>query len=233
MTRSGSGVAGLAALRTAGQVLACAGMAAALLVAFISACGWAAPFSEAPPTMGLARPTAHTLRAGDLQIGMATVLSPLNLHLDYGVTDNVQVGVLPLILVMGFPNIGAKFGFSLDDRVSVAIPVALMYPIRGGGLITALGAVASATLEGFALHSGGTVALLGGGGLHFNVYGILDVDVAQDVKLVGELDLAPFSASVGVLARFLGSLDVRAGVDLVPLRFRIGVDWTVNLTGDR
>lgn len=96
-------------------------LAIGLLVAVGAPCV-AQGFQEAPPTWGLARPTAYTLRARELQIGVVSVTDSTSLYVNYGITRDLQVGMSPIYALRGSFNVGGKFAFSLGPDLAMALP---------------------------------------------------------------------------------------------------------------
>ena len=97
------------------------------LVSTTALCAVGQGFSDVPPTWGLARPTAYTLRARELQIGVVSVTEPASMYVNYGITSALQVGLWPIVALRGLFNVGGKFGFSLGPDLKMALPVSYWY----------------------------------------------------------------------------------------------------------
>ena len=204
--------------------------AAVVLVASCVIAGIGAPFQEAPPTTGVYRSTAYTLRGGEWQIGLGFVLTPLAvsvaplvMSVEYGITDHLQIGVAPIQAVLGQLNLHSKLRIHLGSRLDMGIPFSLWLYSDPIGFTWGTGAVLSLRLGGgIAFHGGlnmGVVREL----FYVSPYTIADFDVLPNLKLVGELGLIPVSMAVGMWVRPLPFLDVKLGLAPIPLSIIAGL----------
>lgn len=89
--------------------------------------GAAQGFGEVPPTWGLARPAAQTLRASELQIGLLSVTDTATLYVNFGLTDDLQIGSWPILALLGAFNVGGKYRFTPTPELEVGIPLNRWY----------------------------------------------------------------------------------------------------------
>ncbi len=184
-----------------------------LLVGIMGLGAWGAPFQRMPPTQALYRPTAYTLYPGELQIGLPSILDPLSAALEFGLTQNIQVGIEPLKLLDLDLGLLAKVGFPLIPGVELGFPLGVTPRTSPFSVSWHAGAVVSAILGG-GLSAHGGVWASGGEVFRTTAYGIVDYDLTGDLKLVGELGIAPLTPRVGVIVRALGFIDIRVGLSL-------------------
>jgi len=198
---------------------------AAVLLALGVASSAAQGFSEAPPTWGLARPTAHTLRASELQIGLLSVTDAATFYVNFGLTDNLQIGTWPILALQGAFNVGGKYRFTLTPELEVGIPLHCWYwEAQYRSYELHVGAVASLDLAtAVRLHVGLTIVT----GrwcdwwrcspvLTTTPHVISEFRLAETARVLAEVEAAPLKVKTGVLIRVLGAIDLRATLILVP-----------------
>lgn len=66
--------------------------------------------------------TAHTLEAGQLEVG---ILSPLQ----YGVSERVQVGLHPILLLIGAPNLAVRWRVTPAREVTVSLDLSAWWSL--------------------------------------------------------------------------------------------------------
>ncbi len=186
---------------------------AGLLVGVIGCGAWGMSFGRMPPTQALYRPTAYTLSPGELQIGIPSILEPLGTALEFGLTQNIQVGLEPLKLLDLDLGLLAKVGFPVIPGVEVAFPMGVT-PRTSPFRVTWHAGVVVSVLLGGGLRAHGGVMASGDEIFRTTAYGIIDYDLTDDLKLVGELGIAPLTPRVGVIVRTLGFIDIRVGLSL-------------------
>jgi len=203
--------------------------AAVVLMASCLVAGIAASFQEAPPTVGVYRANAYTLRGrewqigADVDVGLATLPQGISLRtygfgVAYGVTNQFQAGIVyytqlqaeqPFVIYALSTKLGLSLGVDLDLGVPFSVE---FYDARQGIQFRALqsGFVVSMRLGGaFTLH-GGTVVGLSRQGVGFvSPYASADFDLLPNLKLMGEVGLIPLSVAVGGWLRPLPFLDVK------------------------
>ena len=121
--------------------------------------GCAQGFPEVPPTWGLARPTAHTLRTTELQIGLVSVMNTATLYVNFGLADDLQIGISPILALQGAFNVGGKYRFSLTPEMEIGVPLDYWYwAAQYGSYVLHIGAIASLELAAaLRLHVGLTI----------------------------------------------------------------------------
>lgn len=142
--------------------------------------------------------------------------------MEYRITDQVQIGIDPILALLGQLNLGGKLRIPFGSSLDIGIPFGVrLHP----------------DLIGFALGTGAVLSLRLGGGLTFHggvklgmvqqfyvlPYAIADLDLLPNPKLVGEFGLIPVSVAVGVWLRALPFLDVKLALTLVPLFLSAGL----------
>jgi hypothetical protein len=189
--------------------------------------GVAQTFQERPITAGLREFTAYPLTAGSLQIG--NIVFPFDsaqlrwLALDFGLTNNFQIGTALAANFLGRLNLLGKYRFlHLDSGMDLALPFSIdvvLAPPRtlafGTGAILSWQFSASTSF-----HSGIWLALTNEPRVGVSaLYLIADVELTPNSKLLFELDLYPLVAdlvqiSLGELQRF-GFINVRVAATLL------------------
>jgi len=198
-------------------------LAIGLLVA-VGASGAAQGFPDVPPTWGLARPTAYTLRARELQIGVVSVTDPTSLYVNYGITPDLQVGLSPIVALRGTFNVGGKFAFSLGPDLQMALPVSYWYWTGSGsqelrvGIVLGLQVGTSLWLDaGLTVVTGQHCDWRGCWSVLFSTpHGIAQFALAETARVVVEVEAMDLKVKAGILVRVLDSVDLRATVSLVP-----------------
>lgn len=192
-----------------------------LLVGVLGCGVWGASFERMPPTQALYRPTAYTLYPGELEISVPSILAPFSAAVEFGLTQNIQIGIQPLRLFDLSLGFLAKVGLPLTPDVELGVPLGITPRVSPFSVSWHGGLVVSVQLGGgFTAHGG--AAASGGENFRTTAFGIVDYDLTDELKLVGELGIPPLSPGVGVLVRTLGFIDIRVGLSL-PFSFVGGV----------
>lgn len=106
-----------------GAQLVAGSLRVVLLVLAVSGAGQCS--LEPPPAWGLAWVTVYTLRAKELQVGLASIMDPNTLYVHLGLRDDVEIRLLPiLVLAQNVPNVGGKLHASLTPELNFAVPPA-------------------------------------------------------------------------------------------------------------
>ncbi len=207
-------------------------LAVGLLVA-VGASGAAQGFHDVPPTWGLARPTAYTLRARELQIGVVSVTEPASLYVNYGITSDLQVGLWPIAALRGTFNVGGKFAFSLGPDLKMALPVSYWYWTGSGsqelhvGIVLGLQVGTSLWLDaGLTVVTGRHCDRWSCWPVLFSTpHAIAQFALAETVRVVVEVEAMDLKVKAGFLVRALDSMDLRATLILVPtVELQLGVE---------
>lgn len=196
-------------------------LALVTVLALFSIGAFAASFPEKLPTHALYRPTSYTLQAGEWQIGLPTVLAPLAVSVEYGLTDGFQIGTMPLMLAFGQVYVGAKLGLPLGETFDIGLPFGFgFYPAPIGFVWNAGATLSLRAGEGFTLHGGASVS--GMQQILVSPFVVADLDVSPNFKAVGEVGLLPLMGGGGVLVRLLDFLEIRVGI-MFPYWFHGGI----------
>lgn len=125
-----------------------------LLVLAVSGAGQCS--LEPPPAWGLAWVTVYTLRAKELQVGLASIMDPNTLYVHLGLRDDVEIRLLPmLVLAQNVPNVGGKLHASLTPELNFAVPPHVYYWTNSGSFELHIGGVLGIPLGATAtLHAG-------------------------------------------------------------------------------
>ncbi len=187
---------------------------------FWLAAGYVAWGAELPLTLG--GETAYPLTPGAWLIGPIRLPGEpadfLGLHLRYGLTDQVQLGIQPVLLFLGLLNGELKYGFGtvagamLSAKASVAVPFDLSYLDLGiGGYLSFPGRLA--------WHMGVYLSLFPG--VNFSANLAADFTLFPWLHLLGEGSFAPPRLSLGSLVRLweLGLLRAVVGVEFTGAGF--------------
>lgn len=166
--------------------------------------------------------TAYPLAQGEWLIGPIRLPSEpadfLGLHLHYGLTDQVQFGMQPILLFLGLLNgeLKCRFdtvtGATFSAKASVAVPFNLSYVnLRFGGYLTFPGRLA--------WHVGTCLSLFPG--VNFSANLAADFALFPWLHLLGEGGFAPPRLLAGSLMRLgeLGLLRAVVGVEVTEAGF--------------
>lgn len=182
-------------------------------------------FEERPITEGLRELTAYPLVGGEVRIGdlfLPFDVSQLRwVAIDYGITNDFQLGTAIPADFLGTLNLLAKYRFLQLSDMSFALPLSLNITLEPRTLLFGSGLIVSGAFnEAFSYHSGAWVALTNEPRFALSaLYLIVDVNLLADTKLLLELDLYPSAMdlaqiSLGELQRF-GSLNLMVTATLV------------------
>lgn len=224
-------------MRKLTRVHAAVGVSLAILLATAVA-GVGVPFQEAPPTSGIHRPTAYTLRGGEWQIGgeMGFRLFPQeyvtsSVTVAYGLAPWFQMGVSLGHSIAAVPGVltyaaSAKFRVPLGEGFDLGVPFGVGFQDRGFGTEFGYlqgGVVVSMRLGEFTLHGGTTLGLRKEQGSYLQPYVVADFDLLPNLKLVGELGLIPVSVAAGAWLRLAAVVDVKLSFLPMAASVRAGV----------
>jgi len=197
---------------------------AALMI--ISASVEAQPFQDRPITEGLYGFTAYPLNRGGVRIGNLTFpfhLSQLQwIYIDYGLTEDLQIGSALPANFLGNLNLLGKFRFlQLPLGIELAIPFSIDLTLRPARrMVLGSGLILSWAMEGLSYHSGLWLSFSKEERLKPSIfYVIIDLDPLPDTKLLIELDVYPKADNpllirLGELRR-LSPLNLRVTATLV------------------
>ncbi|MCR4392625.1 MAG: hypothetical protein NUV94_07725 [Candidatus Acetothermia bacterium] len=208
--------------------------AAVLLLVAVTVTGGAASFRERPPTTGVHRPTAYTLRGGEwethLGVGLP-VTSPsyweTKAGLGVGIGGFLQFGIAlsygrqagPPPAYMTY-SASAKLRLSLGSDVDLAVPFAASFHDVGMGIefrYMQIGGVLSIRIDPVSLHGGTALGWDNNQGVYIRPYAIADLDFFPNLKVVGEVGFSPVSLAVGAWLRLLDFLDLKLALTPAPL----------------
>jgi len=197
-------------------------------------------FDKAPPTRGVERFTAHTLRGSELQLGMLFTQAYQDLYVEAGLSSSVQLGISVLTTIGGQPYGWLKMVNEIRDELLMGSSLGLMFVPRGRWTPNRLygwpGFVFSITgQEDFSLHAGLQVRFRVNleaprfDYVRYSPYVIVDTEIAEGFVLLGEASYNPTYVRVGVLMRVWDALDLKAAVGLPDLSAQFGADLRVQL----
>lgn len=185
-------------------------------------------FWVSPITKGICEETAYTLSRGEWKVGDLSVpWSPSqwrHFYLNYGLSDNLQIGTTLSQNFLGRPNISAKYRLPFDGpgEARLAVPARIELNIYPLGLSTHTGLTASWNVnERMDFHTGVDFWLVSYVYSAFNTsaYFAADYNLFSNMKVVGEFDFYTFGQNfltvrVGGLLRVLDFVNLRASSSL-------------------
>lgn len=188
--------------------------------------GIAGTFQEQPITEGLHELTAYPLNGGGIRIGDLSFPfegSQLRwLALDYGLTNDLQIGTALPANFLGTLNLLAKYRLlSLSSAMDFSIPLSITLTLgEVRELNFASGMIFSGRFdENFGYHGGLWFLISNAGGSGISTFYLMtDLLIHPDAKLIFELDLYP--AATDSLLLSLGELQ-RFG----PVNLRVVTTW--------
>ncbi len=221
---------------------------AIFIVAAVSAGGTiVSGFEKAPPSMGMERRTAYTLRASELQIGALLVdgydrIVRSDLHVDIGISDSLQVGMAVFSTLDGRAHGWVNASNQFSDEGSLGSWLNLRYHDRWnprfyGTTGFCLGLAGEAQNGVYYLNAGLQIRFslhLDGGGFSwfkFSPYGIAHVEVADWIIALAEIAYGPNFMRMGVLMGLGDFLDLRATVDPFDLSAQFGANIRIRFGG--
>ncbi len=174
-------------------------------------------FDGRPITNNLSMPTGNTLNAGEFSIGIGPV--------EYGISDNVQLGTNLLLFIFQYYNADLKMSFIDTEKQAFAAGLGVGY-FDLNALTDAGGSFSFLSLSPYLVY---TTAIGTKTRMHFSGnYSYFESDVDID-EVEAEASTSGTSLAVGVehslsqKTKFVG--DVGYDIDFEGLRFGGGVLW--------
>lgn len=181
-------------------------------------------FRVNPITKGIHEETAYTLGRGEWKVGDLTVPGSLSqwkhFYLNYGVSDNLQIGTTLAQNLLGRPNVSAKYHLPFDGPggARLAVPARIELNISPLGVSTHTGLTASWNVnDRMDFHTGVDFWLVSYVYSAFNTsaYFGADYNLFSNMKVIGELDFYSFgqdflTVGAGGLLRILEFVNLRA-----------------------
>jgi len=205
-------------------------------------------FDKAPPTRGVERFTAHTLRSSELQLGVLFTQAYQDIYVEAGISNDVQIGLSLLTTMGGQPYGWVKMVNEIDDELQMGTSLRLRYrpgrpgcgifcpPYRPPYLYATPGFCFSFLVdEDLSLHAGLQVRTrvnLDAPRIdyaHFSPYMIVDAGVADGFVLLGEASYNPTVIRVGLLMEVWEAFRIKASVSLPDLSAQFGADVRIRL----
>lgn len=185
-------------------------------------------FRVNPITKGICEETAYTLGRGEWKVGDLSVPWSLSqwrhFYLNYGLSDNLQIGTTLSQNFLGRPNISAKYHLPFDGPggARLAVPARVELNISPLGASTHTGLTASWDVnDRMDFHTGVDFWLVSYVFSAFNTsaYFAADYNLFSNMKVIGELDFYSFGQNfltvrVGGLLRVLDFVNLRASSSL-------------------
>lgn len=195
-----------------------------------------------PPTRGVERNTAHTLRANELQIGFLFTQAYEDLYVEAGISDDVQIGVSVLTTLGGQPYGWIHTSNRLNDELLMGAALGLRYrpgrswPPRPNYLYGDGGFCFSFIVsDEYSLHAGLHVRTRVNldaprvDYVRYSPYAVVDADIAEGFVLLGEVAYEPTYIRVGALMQAWEMLDLKASVNILDLSMQLGADLRIKL----
>lgn len=175
-------------------------------------------FRNRPITEGICNQTAHTLNQGEWKVGDLSFPGQFSqwkyFYLQYGLTENLQIGTTLAQNFLGGPNLSGKYHLPIKGPAGaeLAIPASLniyLSPIANASFGS--GIVASWNLTPkFGFHGGTDLWFNTSGTFSPSAFVMTDYNILSNTKLISELKLYTFSKDV---------LSLRAGGLVRPFDF--------------
>lgn len=147
---------------------------------------------------GIYEDTAFTLNQGEWKIGELSIPGSLYqwkwAYMQYGLTDNLQIGTTLVRNFQGFPNLSGKFHLPLQgfDELELAIPAKINFVLSPFNVVTTTGLAASWRInDNINFHTGTNLWLTsyGVGFSHPSLYVMAGYRIFSNITLLGELEL--------------------------------------------
>ncbi len=221
-------------------------LTAAIMIAVVGGgLAFADGLDKAPPTRGVERFTAHTLRASELQLGVLFSQAYQDIYAEVGISDSLQLGLSLLTTISGQPHGWVNTANQINDDLIMGAELGLRYrpgrswPYRPDYLYGQTGFVFSMMgQEDFSLHAGLQVRFRVNldaprfDYAHYSPYAVVDTEVADGFVLLGEAAYNPTYIRIGMLMRVWDVLDLKVSIGLPDLSGQFGADLRISLGGE-